>query len=124
MIQFIDLEASSLLPGGFPIEVAWVDQNGQGESYLVRPPPAWLQAEAAWSTDSERVHGISLATLMAEGLPVEQVAKRVAEALAPAHVMACSDAPGFDGGWIAAGDGDARAPACSPRRQAQVPACQ
>jgi hypothetical protein len=100
MIRFVDLEASSLLPCSFPIEVAWVDQDGHGESYLVRPPPAWLEVEVAWSADSERVHGISLATLMAEGVPVERVATRMAEALAPAHVMACSDAPNFDGAWI------------------------
>jgi hypothetical protein len=77
-----------------------VDQDGHGESYLIRPPLAWLEAEVAWSADSERVHGITLATLMAEGVSAERVAKRVAEALAPAHVMACSDAPNFDGAWI------------------------
>ena len=52
MILFLDFEASSLLPGSFPIEVAWVDETGQGESYLIRPHEGWLDEVAGnpgWS---------------------------------------------------------------------------
>ena len=102
MIRFVDFEASSL-QRGFPIEVAWVDQDGQGESYLIRPADAWLNPPdgmCEWSPASERVHGISQATLLGEGVPHGRVAARAAEALSPSHVMACSDAPGFDGHWL------------------------
>lgn len=103
MILFVDFEASSLLPGSFPIEVAWVDEDGQAESYLIRPHEDWLDEAAGhpgWSADSAAVHGIALETLLAEGAPAEWVARRAAAALGRANVMACSDSPGFDGGWL------------------------
>jgi hypothetical protein len=102
MILFVDLEASSLEPDGYPIEVAWVDQDGKGETHLIRPPDQWLQVDAGnpgWSPESEQLHGISLATLLAEGEPVQDVAARAA-LLSATYVMACSDAPPSDGAWL------------------------
>ncbi len=103
VILFVDFEASSLLPGSFPIEVAWVDETGQGESYLIRPDEEWLDEAAGnpgWSAASAAVHGISLEMLMTEGGPAEQVARRAAEVLCRSNVVACSDNPGFDGMWL------------------------
>ena len=100
MIYFVDLEASSLLPGGFPIEIAWVDQDGRGESYLIRPTEEWLDGGYGWSHQSEAVHGISLETLMREGTPPEEVARRAADVLLPQHPMMFSDAPVYDSGWV------------------------
>ena len=100
MIYFVDFEASSLLPGSFPIEVAWVDMHGQGESYLIRPTNEWLDDGYGWSHQSEAVHGISLDMLMREGTPLERVAKRAVDVLSPRGVMAFSDAPGYDGAWM------------------------
>jgi hypothetical protein len=103
MIRFVDFEASSLRQGSFPIEVAWVDENGLGESCLIRPADEWLNPADGlleWSPASERIHGITLATLLEHGAPHGDVALRVAEALAPSHVMACSDSPAFDGHWL------------------------
>ena len=34
MIRFVDFEASSLAKGSFPVEIAWVDLAGRGESHL------------------------------------------------------------------------------------------
>lgn len=102
MILFVDLEASSLLAGSFPIEVAWVDHDGLGESHLIRPADQWLDPDAGtpgWSPESECVHGISLATLMSEGAPVEQVAARAA-LLTRRDAAVCSDAPEHDGYWL------------------------
>lgn len=93
---FIDFEASSLLPGGFPIEVALVDQDGQGESYLIRPEDDWTE----WSPESEAVHGIPLAVLHAQGAPCRVVAGCLRRALVRKDVTVYSDAPGFDGGWL------------------------
>ena len=101
MIYFIDFEASSLANNSFPIEIAWVDQNGLGESYLIRPAEGWLSpGQPEWSAASERIHGIPLARLWDEGLPCEQVAKRAAEVLASRQVFVCCDAPPFDGNWL------------------------
>ena len=100
MIWFVDFEASSLLPGSFPIEVAWVDMDGVGESHLIRPTEEWLDCGRGWSHQSEAVHGISLDTLMRDGEPPERVARRAAEVLAVAGAIVCSDAPGYDGGWM------------------------
>ena len=103
MILFVDFEASSLLPGSFPIEVAWVDEAGQGEAYLIRPHEEWLDEAAGnpgWSAESAAIHGLSLETLMTEGVAAERVATRAAEVLCRSNVMVCSDNPGFDGGWL------------------------
>ena len=103
MILFLDFEANSLLPGSFPIEVAWVDETGQGESYLIRPHEEWLDeagGNPGWSAASAAIHGIGLEALMTEGVPAEQVARRAAEVLCRSDVLACSDNPGFDGGWL------------------------
>lgn len=101
MIYFIDFEASSLLPGSFPIEVAWIDQDGHSESYLIRPHPEWLDGGCpGWSRESEAIHGISLETLIKDGIPIEQVAARAAQVLFAPGAVAFSDSPGFDGQWL------------------------
>ena len=51
-IVILDIEASSLLPGSFPIEIGWIYEDGSGESHLIRPAPAWLDpahGNPAWS---------------------------------------------------------------------------
>ena len=91
---FLDFEASSLNSGSRPIEVAWVDADGRGESHLIRPAPGWED----WSPASERLHGISREMLEREGKPHSWVAKRALAALAGAEVFA--DQPAFDGHWL------------------------
>ena len=39
MLVFLDFEASSLAKRGYPIEVAWVFEDGRAESHLIRPAP-------------------------------------------------------------------------------------
>lgn len=43
MVVFLDSEASSLDRKGFPIEVAWVFENGDEESHLIRPAEGWTE---------------------------------------------------------------------------------
>ena len=101
MIYFLDFEASSLLPGSFPIEVAWVDQDGHGESCLIRPHAEWLEGDCpGWSPESEAFHGISLETLINDGVPIEQVAARAARLMFAPGAVAFTDGPGFDGQWL------------------------
>ena len=53
MILFFGL-ACSVLPGSFPIEVAWVEETGQAESYLTRPHEEWLEDRAGTGDGATR----------------------------------------------------------------------
>jgi hypothetical protein len=94
MKVFLDFEASSLSNRSHPIEVAWVFQNGRSEHHLIAPAPGWDD----WDEASEAVHGISRATLKAEGKPHDEVASRMVEALTGNDLFA--SAPSWDGKWL------------------------
>jgi hypothetical protein len=95
-LLFVDFEASSLEPGGFPIEIGWCAADGQGEAHLIRPAPGWI----VWSAASQGIHGITRERLLAEGEPVEAVARRAASAFSPKRAVVLSDAPPFDQAWL------------------------
>lgn len=94
MRAFLDFEASSLAKDGYPIEVAWVFEDGRSESYLIKPVAAWTD----WDPDAEAIHGIARQTLLSEGAPAEIVARRVLDALSGHTVYASS--PPWDGKWL------------------------
>ena len=96
MRVFLDFEASSLGRHSYPIEVAWVFEDGKGESHLIRPAPDW----ADWAIDAEAIHGISRDTLIAQGRPVGEVARRMIDVLT-GHDLHAS-APSWDGKWMSA----------------------
>ncbi|WP_158552077.1 3'-5' exonuclease [Komagataeibacter melaceti] len=91
---FVDVEASSLHEGGFPIEVAWVTQDGVSESHLVRPQEGW----AEWCTQAARLHGLTLTMLHAHGKAAQDVAHRFVQVARGRRVV--SDATAFDGTWL------------------------
>ncbi|WP_404383047.1 hypothetical protein [Caenispirillum salinarum] len=97
MISFLDIEASSLR-NGYPIEIAWCNADvTAGRSWLIRPggwPP-----HLAWDDDAERIHGLTIGRLEAEGLPPDTVAEALADDLTTAEVV-LSDNPPFDHGWL------------------------
>jgi hypothetical protein len=92
-MYFVDCEASSLDSGSYPIEIAWVDASGHGESYLIRPEFSWTN----WSAAAELIHGIKRATLAVEGKPASWVAQRV---LTLKDAVLVSDNPSFEEYWI------------------------
>jgi hypothetical protein len=96
MRVFLDFEASSLARHSYPIEVAWVFEDGSGESHLIRPAPDWTD----WSYAAETIHGICRSTLEAEGEPHGDVARRMIEVLT-GHDLHAS-APSWDGKWLSA----------------------
>ena len=96
MRVFLDFEASSLGRHSYPIEVAWVFEEGGGESHLIRPAANWTD----WDRRSEAIHRIPRATLVAEGTPHAAVAARMVAAL-EGHVLLAS-APSWDGKWLSA----------------------
>ncbi|NLS07761.1 transcriptional regulator [Rhizobium sp. P32RR-XVIII] len=96
MIVFLDFEASSLSKKSFPIEVAWVFENGQSRSALIRPAPDWTD----WSPEAEAIHGIPRRRLLDEGLSVGIIATEMIDALS-GHKLYAS-APCWDGKWLSA----------------------
>ena len=103
-LVFVDVEASSLQPSGFPVEAGWCsDDGGEGE-VLICPAPGWIEPPARlrlnWSRQSQDVHGIALATLLRAGLPHTDAARAVLGVLTAPGVVAASDAPSHDGRWL------------------------
>lgn len=95
-LVFMDFEASSLGKRSFPIEVAWVFQDGGSETHLIRPASGWED----WNDDAQRIHGISRAELESDGAPHDVVARRMVEVLAEHDLLA--SAPSWDGKWLSA----------------------
>ena len=95
-IAFLDFEASSLSDKSYPVEVAWVFQDGRTESHLIRPAPDWID----WDEEAEAIHGLSREKLVDEGRPHDLVAARMVEALSDHELYA--SAPSWDGKWLSA----------------------
>lgn len=73
MKVFLDFEASSLSDRSYPIEVAWVFQDGRSETHVIAPAPSWED----WGAASEAIHGIERAAPVAEGEPHDVVAEAI-----------------------------------------------
>ena len=93
MIYFLDFEASSLDAGSYPIEIGWVDEDGQGESYLIQPHWSWR----GWSKRSEAIYHITQ-DMLRDGTDATVVARRVQTILSDANII--SDEPAFDAYWL------------------------
>lgn len=94
MRAFIDFEASSLGRDGYPIEVAWVFEDGGSESFLIVPMEEWSD----WDPAAEAIHGLTREQLVSDGVATEIVAKRLVAALQGHEVYA--SAPSWDGKWL------------------------
>ncbi|MFS0774018.1 transcriptional regulator [Sphingomonas sp. 1P08PE] len=94
MKVFLDFEASSLSDRSYPIEVAWVFQDGRSESHLIAPAPDWTD----WDPAAQAIHGIDRALLLDQGEPHDAVARRMVEALTDHELFA--SAPSWDGKWL------------------------
>ncbi len=96
MLAFLDFEASSLGKKSYPIEVAWVFEDGGSESHLIRPAPEWTD----WEASAQAIHRIDRAELEAKGKDHVAVAARMVEVLAGHDLVA--SAPSWDGKWLSA----------------------
>jgi hypothetical protein len=94
MRVFLDFEASSLSKNSYPIEVAWVFEDGASEAWLIRPAPTWTE----WDARAEAIHGITRAMLEREGEAHDRVAARMLDALTGHDLLA--SAPSWDGKWL------------------------
>lgn len=94
MLVFLDFEASSLGKKSYPIEVAWVFEDGTSDAFLIRPAPEWTD----WDSEAEAVHHIPRQMLLTEGVVHHQVAQAMVERLTGHDLLA--SAPSWDGKWL------------------------
>ena len=92
---FIDVEASGLGRGSYPVEVGIVLADGTRHCWLIRPAATWTH----WDSSAERIHGIPRSRLNSLGRPAREVAGALNERLA--GQTAYSDAWGNDMPWLA-----------------------
>lgn len=95
-LLFIDIEASGLHKGSYPIEIGWSDIDLNAGSFLIAPQADWTEAD--WDPMAESIHGISRSVCEKEGLPAGRAAAVLADLLSGRHPV--SDAPSFDGYWL------------------------
>ncbi len=91
----IDVEASGLGRGSYPIEVGIVKPNGETFCTIIRPPPEWQH----WDAAAEALHGIERQVLLEHGCEPLEVARALNQRLAGEVVY--SDAWGNDSSWLA-----------------------
>ena len=91
----IDVEASGMGHGSYPIEVGVALPNGEAHCLIIRPEPDWTH----WDLRAEALHGISRDTLLRHGQPVKEVAASLNRWLA--GKTAYTDAWGNDSSWLA-----------------------
>lgn len=94
MLVFLDFEASSLSKQSYPVEVAWVFEDGRSRAFLIKPAPDWTD----WSSEAEAIHGISREQLKREGVAVSIIADEMVETLSGHRLYA--SAPSWDGKWL------------------------
>jgi hypothetical protein len=94
MLVFMDFEASSLGRQSYPIEVAWVFEDGRSETHLIRPASGWDD----WAAEAEAIHHISRDMLLERGETHDAVARRMVDQLSGHDLLA--SAPSWDGKWM------------------------
>jgi len=95
-LRFVDVEASGLHKGSYPIEIAWCAIDLKPVSILVKPLPGW--GPDNWSVQAEKIHGISFKKLCSEGSDGRECANAMAVALDGREVF--SDNPHWDAAWL------------------------
>lgn len=90
----IDIEASGLGSGSYPIEIGLALEPGNHYCRLVQPAESWNH----WDEQAESVHQISRDTLLKHGRPITEVARDMNRLLEGKFVY--SDAWGLDNTWI------------------------
>lgn len=93
-IAFLDIEASGLMSGAFPVEAAWLTAEGSGE-VLISPSGCW--DESRWDADAEAMHGITLNDLKRRGRHPKVAAASLESALRGKLVFC--DSPDHDTAW-------------------------
>jgi hypothetical protein len=90
----LDIEASGFGLGSYPIEVGFVQPDGQSWCSLVKPQPDWQH----WDPNAAAVHHITREQLMQHGRGVKDIADTLNERLKGMTVY--SDAWAHDYTWL------------------------
>lgn len=96
-LLFLDIEASSLAPHSWPVEVGWAWIEGgrvESRSVVVAPRPTWCAS--AWSEAAAGLHGLSRERVQG-GREADAVAA-LTDAFAGRHVV--SDNAAWDQLWL------------------------
>jgi hypothetical protein len=95
---FLDIEASGLGSGTFPIEVAYASSIGDKNEYLIKPTDEWLN-HGLWCSNAEHhIHKVSRGVLIENGVNVLDVANTLNKSLCGKLVL-CNDLE-YDGIWL------------------------
>ena len=94
MYTFIDVEASGLGVGSYPIEVGVAMADTSMHCTLIRPDDDWVH----WDNQAEDLHGITREILLVNGKSILKVAMLLNEWLDGQTVY--SDAWGNDSCWL------------------------
>jgi hypothetical protein len=100
----IDVKASGLMSGGFPVEIGWLVFEPQPfggfkekiETYKIKPDASWNQNH--WDEVAESMHGLSLSDLKRHGHDVKSVAAHLLHYMDKRIVF--TDAVEHDTGWL------------------------
>jgi hypothetical protein len=96
MKTILDFEASSF--SGYPVEVGWCAADlSSGGSALIKRCPDW--GERDWSYSAEKLHGITVERLEADGLPADEVVALLNQDIGTGEVI--SDNPEYEIAWLA-----------------------
>ena len=95
--KFLDVEASSLGKKSYPIEIAWSDNFGSIESYLINP--YCVSHWDDWSFSSQQIHGISRKQCREEGVSPSFICDRMSESIQLGEAI-FADGGAFDTNWI------------------------
>lgn len=107
-VIFVDVEASGLSPGSYPVEVGWACPRAlpwgrcaiQLGSVLIRPDRGWLSL-GSWDPDAEAVHGLARDALLRDGLPVADVCDLLDGAFGGRAVVTDTGGGSVDDEWLA-----------------------
>lgn len=91
----IDIEASGLMKGSFPVEAGWYVDGVFGHQ-IIDPSKHWDTNK--WDIDAEAMHGLSLQLLISKGTHPVKVAAHLNRALTGKLVF--SDSPELDATWL------------------------
>jgi len=98
MPRFLDIEASSLSNASYPIEIAWSDEKGNIESYLISPN--LIEEWTDWDFYAEhKIHGISRAMCSEKGIHPEKMCALMSQSIKAGESI-YADGGQFDENWI------------------------
>ena len=91
----LDIEASGLEEGSFPIEIAWIGVNhDEFDTFFIKPERHWTH----WDEQAESIHGLSRSLITRTGISCEKAVSRLDANIVNLDVY--SDAPEWDGYWL------------------------